>query len=261
MRLPSHRPSYPLTPSSHPPPPQTNPHPRLLLATSPPPPTHPFQAPKASSKATHSRTSPPHTHPGYKSVPRLIDIQSIVEAMGFYRVGLKSLSQLMLHPSYSKSKAVTCSNWEAEGLSQKQVRCVYAGGLRLGGRGVRWGWGWGVGGGGCWAVGMGGVAFKEPCSNVTDSNGSNGLAPQSNHPTPHPRHTPPHPTYTQPSHDKQVRGPRCSQPTGDLPHPLRRPPERGHCHRRRRRSRRPFTFHPSRRRLPRLRSALWRAAP
>lgn len=37
---------------------------------------------------------------------------------------LRNMSQLLLDERYTKSKHVTCSNWEAERLTQKQVRCV-----------------------------------------------------------------------------------------------------------------------------------------
>ncbi len=36
--------------------------------------------------------------------------------------GIAGMSQLVLHPSYKKSKKVTLSNWDNPELTQRQVR-------------------------------------------------------------------------------------------------------------------------------------------
>lgn len=54
----------------------------------------------------------------------MVDVQGVAAAMGYIKVGLKAMSAAMLDPSYTKSKSVTCSNWEHPQLTQKQVRCA-----------------------------------------------------------------------------------------------------------------------------------------
>lgn len=59
---------------------------------------------------------------GIDSFHHWVDVQDLARAFGYVKVGLKNMSQLLLDGSYTKSKNVTCSNWEGKPLRQKQVR-------------------------------------------------------------------------------------------------------------------------------------------
>jgi hypothetical protein len=69
----------------------------------------------------------PNQPPGVKSIPHLLDLQAISKTMGFHRIGLSAMSKAVLDPSYVKYKSLTVSNWEAEWLTQWQLRCVCRG--------------------------------------------------------------------------------------------------------------------------------------
>lgn len=53
---------------------------------------------------------------------RFIDIQKVASLMGYHRTGITNMTRRLLHSSYTKSKRVQCSDWEAGRLTAQQVK-------------------------------------------------------------------------------------------------------------------------------------------